>query len=92
MFSFGDDKLIVCYLKKKFNEAFKNIFQFRSCAHFITDERGEIDLAVAKSIGGSYTGCYPMGLFTSLSSINPKFRHLRLQRVDPREPWEVSSF
>ncbi|MEO0775739.1 MAG: acyl-CoA thioesterase/bile acid-CoA:amino acid N-acyltransferase family protein [Bacteroidota bacterium] len=37
-------------------------------AHYRADAQGRIDLAQAPSVGGSYLGIYPMGLFWSLKS------------------------
>ncbi|XP_025104979.1 acyl-coenzyme A amino acid N-acyltransferase 2-like isoform X2 [Pomacea canaliculata] len=39
---------------------------FVSCSHFITSLAGEVDLANDTSLGGSYTGVDPMGLFWCL--------------------------
>jgi dienelactone hydrolase len=42
--------------------------QWHSEAFYITDKEGKIDLAKAPSVGGSYLGVHPMGLFWSLKS------------------------
>lgn len=39
---------------------------FVSCSHHIASQSGEIELDTSPSIGGSYTGVDPMGLFWSL--------------------------
>ena len=60
-------------------------------AHYITNELGVIDLTRHSSVGGSYKGCYPMGLVTGLSAVLDKYKHIRLHRADPMEPWTVRS-
>ncbi|XP_076442148.1 acyl-coenzyme A thioesterase 1-like isoform X2 [Babylonia areolata] len=40
---------------------------FRSCGHFVAGDNGDLDLSRDASVGGTYTGVDPMGLFWSLA-------------------------
>lgn len=41
---------------------------WNSYAFYISDKNGQIDLSTAASVGGSYLGIHPMGLFWSMKS------------------------
>ncbi|MEN0005979.1 MAG: acyl-CoA thioesterase/bile acid-CoA:amino acid N-acyltransferase family protein [Bacteroidota bacterium] len=41
---------------------------WQSEAYYITNSNGQVDLAEAPSVGGSYLGIHPMGLFWSMKS------------------------
>ena len=43
-------------------------YSWHSSAIYIADKNGQIDLSVAPSVGGSYLGIHPMGLFWSMKS------------------------
>ncbi|KAK7104520.1 acyl-coenzyme A thioesterase 5-like [Littorina saxatilis] len=40
--------------------------QFVSCSHYVASHSGEVDLQKDASVGGTYTGVEPMGLFWSM--------------------------
>ncbi|KAK7477483.1 hypothetical protein BaRGS_00031307 [Batillaria attramentaria] len=58
--------------------------KFVSCSHFVTGQGGEVDLHNDASLGGSYTGVDPMGLFSSMqpSPAGPRNIRMVLKNVD----------
>lgn len=62
---------------------------FGSHAHYVTDDGGGVDLGVASSEGGSYTGVFPPGLLTTLTSSPQERQFPRLVRQDPQLPWRI---
>lgn len=59
---------------------------FRAAAQYKADELGQVDLSRAASLGGSYTGVEPMGLFWSLL---PEKRHNKILKKTVETPLEV---
>lgn len=53
---------------------------FQSFAYYRADSKGELDLTIAASLGGSYSGVEPMGLLWSLEAKTP-FRRLAKRNV-----------
>ncbi|XP_068236441.1 bile acid-CoA:amino acid N-acyltransferase-like [Palaemon carinicauda] len=64
--------------------------RFSSNAHFITDGKGRVDLENAASVGGSYSGVFPAGLLTTLSSLPTEQKYYRLFRRNPLKPWKIT--
>lgn len=56
---------------------------FQSSAEYQANENGEVDLNCSSSLGGSYSGVEPMGLFWSLSPLTP---HNKLAWWDASRP------
>lgn len=54
---------------------------FDSYAKYTADRNGNIDVASQASVGGSYTGIDPTGLFTSMKSTSP-YRRLFIKDVE----------
>ncbi|XP_043842677.1 acyl-coenzyme A thioesterase 6-like [Dromiciops gliroides] len=59
---------------------------FQSSARYQADAGGQLDLARAPSLGGSYSGVEPMGLFRTLQSEKPLER---LVKRDVQTPFRV---
>ncbi|XP_016063651.1 PREDICTED: acyl-coenzyme A thioesterase 1-like [Miniopterus natalensis] len=59
---------------------------FRAHARYSADARGELDLARAPALGGSFTGIEPMGL---LWALEPEKPGLRLIKRDVQTPFSV---
>ncbi|XP_053880973.1 acyl-coenzyme A thioesterase 6 isoform X1 [Malaclemys terrapin pileata] len=62
---------------------------FDSCAHYLADSRGEVDLSRDTSQGGDYTGVEPMGLFWSLSPAGMERPYQRLVPKQVKTPMKV---
>ncbi|XP_065258797.1 acyl-coenzyme A thioesterase 5-like [Emys orbicularis] len=62
---------------------------FDSCAHYLADSRGEVDLSRDTSQGGDYTGVEPMGLFWSLSPAGMERPYQRLVPKQIKTPMKV---
>lgn len=59
---------------------------FKASAQYKADELGQVDVSRAASLGGSYTGVEPMGLFWS---ILPEKRHSKILKKTADSPMEV---
>lgn len=59
---------------------------FKASAQYKADELGQVDVSRAASLGGSYTGVEPMGLFWS---ILPEKRHSKILKKTAESPMEV---
>ncbi|XP_059547133.1 acyl-coenzyme A thioesterase 1 isoform X1 [Myotis daubentonii] len=59
---------------------------FRAHAFYSADDRGELDLARAPALGGSFAGLEPMGLFWAMEPEKP---FLRLVKRDVQTPFAV---
>lgn len=59
---------------------------FKASAQYKADELGQVDVSRAASLGGSYTGVEPMGLFWSMS---PETPHSKLLKKNVLSPMEV---
>lgn len=55
---------------------------FDSCAHYVADGSGTVDLQRDASLGGDYTGVLPMGLLWSLSPSTMEKPFQRLKKRD----------
>ncbi|KAG7318904.1 hypothetical protein KOW79_017378 [Hemibagrus wyckioides] len=62
---------------------------WQSISHYHTDEDGVVDLTKHPSVGGSYVGCEPMGLFWSLQPAPGEKEGLRLRKKDVETPYSV---
>ncbi|XP_030632320.1 bile acid-CoA:amino acid N-acyltransferase isoform X2 [Chanos chanos] len=62
---------------------------WESLAYYYTDGRGTVNLNRDSSIGGSYVGCEPMGLFWSLQAAPGEREGLRLRKRDVETPYLV---
>ncbi|XP_062842758.1 bile acid-CoA:amino acid N-acyltransferase-like [Trichomycterus rosablanca] len=60
---------------------------WQSMSHYHSDENGVVDLTKHSSVGGSYVGCEPMGLFWSLQ---PQQKPLRLRKLNVETPFTVN--
>ncbi|XP_042356582.1 peroxisomal succinyl-coenzyme A thioesterase-like isoform X2 [Plectropomus leopardus] len=58
-------------------------------AHYNTDADGTVNLARDHSVGGSYLGCEPMGLFWGLQPAPGAREGLRLKKKDVETPYVV---
>ena len=47
---------------------------FQSHAHYIADKHGEVEVDRESSLGGSYSGVEPMGLFWSMNRLQGRRR------------------
>ncbi|XP_059211643.1 acyl-coenzyme A thioesterase 1 [Centropristis striata] len=56
---------------------------FKASAVFKADESGQVDVCRAPSLGGSYTGVEPMGLFWSLAPETPHSKLLKKNVLTP---------
>ncbi|XP_038075961.1 bile acid-CoA:amino acid N-acyltransferase-like [Patiria miniata] len=63
---------------------------FQAVGHFEADRDGKVDLNTQQSLGGSYTGLEPMGLFWSLGPAPGQKRGIRLAKQDVTEPVEFT--
>ncbi|XP_074541251.1 acyl-coenzyme A thioesterase 1 [Halichoeres trimaculatus] len=59
---------------------------FKASALYKADETGQVDVSHAPSLGGSYTGVEPMGLFWSLAPDTP---HSKVFKKDVLTPTQV---
>ncbi|XP_026788332.3 acyl-coenzyme A amino acid N-acyltransferase 2 isoform X1 [Pangasianodon hypophthalmus] len=62
---------------------------WQSVSHYHTDEDGVVDLTKHPSVGGSYVGCEPMGLFWSLQPAPGGKQGLRLRKKHVETPYTV---
>ncbi|MCJ8744574.1 hypothetical protein PDJAM_G00120220 [Pangasius djambal] len=62
---------------------------WQSVSHYHTDEDGVVDLTKHPSVGGSYVGCEPMGLFWSLQPAPGGKQSLRLRKKHLETPYTV---
>lgn len=58
---------------------------FKASAQYKADEAGQVDLSRAQSLGGSYTGVEPMGLFWSLAPETPHHKVLKKDVLTPTQ-------
>ncbi|XP_056462609.1 acyl-coenzyme A thioesterase 1-like [Gadus chalcogrammus] len=58
-------------------------------SHYNTDENGVVNLTKDPSVGGSYFGCEPMGLFWALHPAPSAREGLRLRKRDVETPYVV---
>ncbi|XP_038075757.1 bile acid-CoA:amino acid N-acyltransferase-like isoform X1 [Patiria miniata] len=63
---------------------------FQAVGHFEADRDGKVDLNAQQSLGGSYTGLEPMGLFWSLGPAPGQKRGIRFAKQDLKEPVEIT--
>ena len=63
---------------------------FESFAFYKADENGEVSLVSQPSLGGSYTGVEPMGLFWSMEPVEGTDRDDMLRKRDVSKPLKVS--
>ncbi|KAM9339566.1 acyl-coenzyme A thioesterase 1-like [Symphorus nematophorus] len=56
---------------------------FKASARYKADETGQVDVSRAPSLGGSYTGVEPMGLFWSLAPETPHSKLLKKNVLSP---------
>lgn len=56
---------------------------FKASALYKADETGQVDVCRAPSLGGSYTGVEPMGLFWSMAPETPHSKFLKKNVVSP---------
>ncbi|KAM9443498.1 acyl-coenzyme A amino acid N-acyltransferase 2-like isoform 1-T1 [Clarias gariepinus] len=61
---------------------------WQSVSYYHSDEDGVVDLTKHPSVGGSYVGCEPMGLFWSLQPASGK-KSLRLRKKHVESPYTV---
>ena len=64
--------------------------QYVAHAHYKTDANGCVDLTKDASLGGTYTGVEPMGLFWSMVPAPGQRSGLRLMKKDISQPDRVS--
>uniref|UniRef100_A0A3P9PDA8 Acyl-CoA thioester hydrolase/bile acid-CoA amino acid N-acetyltransferase domain-containing protein n=1 Tax=Poecilia reticulata TaxID=8081 RepID=A0A3P9PDA8_POERE len=62
---------------------------WESFAHYNADERGTFSLTCDPSVGGSYLGCEPMGLFWSMQPATGEREGLRLRKKNVESPYVV---
>ncbi|XP_055016377.1 uncharacterized protein LOC110171321 isoform X3 [Boleophthalmus pectinirostris] len=60
---------------------------WQSYAHYNTDSEGTVDLCTHSSVGGSFVGCEPMGLFWSLEPAPGEREGLRLRKRNMHTPY-----
>lgn len=60
---------------------------WQSFAHYNTDSEGTVDLCRDASVGGSYVGCEPMGLFWALQPAPGGREGLRLRKRNVQTPY-----
>nr|XP_045592604.1 acyl-coenzyme A thioesterase 5-like isoform X2 [Procambarus clarkii] len=63
--------------------------QFCSHAYYTSDAKGGVDVGVAASVGGAYTGVFPEGLLSTLAPAPHEHPALRLYRRHTHTPWKV---
>lgn len=56
---------------------------FKASALYRADDSGQVDVSRAPSLGGSYTGVEPMGLFWSLAPETPHSKLLKKNVLSP---------
>ncbi|XP_041638629.1 bile acid-CoA:amino acid N-acyltransferase-like isoform X2 [Cheilinus undulatus] len=65
---------------------------WESFAHYNTNADGTVNLTRDHSVGGSYLGCEPMGLFWSLQPAPGEREGLRLRKKNVESPYIVHVF
>ena len=63
---------------------------FESHAYFIADKNGEVDVCRDSSLGGSYIGVSPMGLFWSMKPAPGQRKGIRLMKSDVTKPYNIA--
>ncbi|XP_067093996.1 bile acid-CoA:amino acid N-acyltransferase-like isoform X3 [Osmerus mordax] len=58
-------------------------------SHYNTDKNGRVNLTRDVSVGGSYVGCEPMGLFWSLQLAHGERKGLRLRKKNVETPYPI---
>ncbi|XP_062323971.1 bile acid-CoA:amino acid N-acyltransferase-like isoform X1 [Osmerus eperlanus] len=58
-------------------------------SHYNTDKNGRVNLTRDVSVGGSYVGCEPMGLFWSLQPAHGERKGLRLRKKNVETPYPI---
>uniref|UniRef100_UPI003AACDF60 acyl-coenzyme A thioesterase 1-like n=1 Tax=Centroberyx gerrardi TaxID=166262 RepID=UPI003AACDF60 len=58
-------------------------------SHYSTNQNGVVDLSLDHSVGGSYVGCEPMGLFWGLQPAPGAREGLRLRKKNTETPYVV---
>lgn len=58
---------------------------FKASALYKADQTGQVDLCQTPSLGGSYTGVEPMGLFWALAPDTPHNKHLKKNVLTPMQ-------
>ncbi|XP_029352489.1 acyl-coenzyme A thioesterase 1 [Echeneis naucrates] len=56
---------------------------FKASAQYKADKTGQVDVSRAPSLGGSYTGVEPMGLFWSMAPVTPDSKVLKKNVLSP---------
>lgn len=56
---------------------------FKASALYKADETGQVDVSRAPSLGGSYTGVEPMGLFWSMAPETPHSKYVKKNVLSP---------
>ncbi|XP_070301773.1 acyl-coenzyme A thioesterase 2, mitochondrial isoform X2 [Salvelinus sp. IW2-2015] len=62
---------------------------WEALSHYNTDWRGVVNMTTDVSVGGSYVGCEPMGLFWALQPAPGEREGLRLQKRNVETPYSV---
>ncbi|XP_043943808.1 bile acid-CoA:amino acid N-acyltransferase-like [Protopterus annectens] len=62
---------------------------FESFAHYVSNKDGTVQVAEDESLGGSYTGCEPMGFIWSLTTAPETPSGLRVRKEDVTTPFIV---
>ncbi|XP_031423291.1 acyl-coenzyme A thioesterase 1-like isoform X2 [Clupea harengus] len=62
---------------------------WEALSHYYTDAKGAVNLMRDPSMGGSYVGCEPMGLFWALQPVPGSREGLRLRKRDVETPYAV---
>ncbi|XP_069565953.1 bile acid-CoA:amino acid N-acyltransferase-like isoform X2 [Brachyistius frenatus] len=62
---------------------------WESFAHYNTNQSGSVNLTSDHSVGGSYSGCEPMGLFWGLQPASGGREGLRLRKRNMETPYTV---
>lgn len=58
---------------------------FKASAQYKADEIGQVDVSRAPSLGGSYTGVEPMGLFWAMAPDTPHSKILKKNVLSPTQ-------
>ncbi|XP_055726191.1 acyl-coenzyme A thioesterase 2, mitochondrial-like [Salvelinus fontinalis] len=62
---------------------------WEALSHYNTDWRGVVNMTTDVSVGGSYVGCEPMGLFWALQPAPGEREGLRLRKRNVETPYSV---
>ncbi|XP_038075505.1 bile acid-CoA:amino acid N-acyltransferase-like isoform X2 [Patiria miniata] len=63
-----------------------NVLKFEGHAHYIADDRGVVSVPDQMSLGGTYTGAEPMGLFWSMQPLAGQRLGVRFLLTDATKP------